>query len=55
MIPTPYGPMTVSDAARQFGVNRNTIFRRIRDGWPRERLIEPAQFHPRWHNTQETQ
>lgn len=54
MIPTPHGPMTVSDASRQFGINRNTIFRRIRDGWPRERLIEAAQYHPRWHTTQET-
>lgn len=50
IIPTPIGPMTVSDAAREFGVNRNAIFRRIRDGWPRDRLIEKAQFHPRWHN-----
>lgn len=53
VIPTPLGPMTVSDAAREFGVNRNTIFRRIRDGWDRHKLLQPAQFSPRWHVSKE--
>lgn len=54
IIPTAHGPMTVSEASQYFGVNRSTIMRRMRDGWDRNRLLEPAQFHPRWHNTQET-
>lgn len=49
VIPTPLGPMTVSDASRQFGVNRNTIFRRLKDGWARDKVLEPAQYTPRWH------
>lgn len=49
MIPTPIGPMTLSNAAREFGINRATLDRRMRDGWDRNRLLEPVQFHPRWH------
>jgi hypothetical protein len=53
MIDTPYGPMNVSQASEAFGINRSSIMRRIRDGWPDDRLLEPAQFHPRWHTRQE--
>lgn len=49
MINTPEGPMNVSQASERFGINRSSIMRRMRDGWPEHRLLEPPQFSPRWH------
>lgn len=49
MIQTPLGPMNVTQASETFGVNRNTITRRMRDGWLPKELLEPAEFSVRWH------
>lgn len=38
-VETPGGRMTLSQAARAFGIKRDTLRRRVRDGWPPERLL----------------
>jgi len=40
-IQTPWGRMTVRDAAAKAGVPHRTVHGRIKDGWPEERLLEP--------------
>jgi hypothetical protein len=55
IINTPNGRMTISQAARLFGINQHTLFGRVRANWPDDRLFDPPQFSMRWHNTQETQ
>ena len=40
LIETPKGPMTRTEAAKAFGIARNTIIRRIWEGWPPERVFE---------------
>lgn len=42
IITTPKGPMMISDAAREFGIERNTIFSRMRYGWKEEDLLQPV-------------
>jgi hypothetical protein len=41
-IQTPDGPMTVSDAAQRFGIERNTIYSRLRYGWKEAHLFLPV-------------
>jgi hypothetical protein len=43
LINTPDGPMSVTEAAKLFGLTRNTIFARIRYGWPEHRLLMPLR------------
>lgn len=40
LIPTPDGPMTRSQAAKHYRINKNTLIRRIWSGWPPERWFE---------------
>ena len=40
LIETPKGPMTRTQAAQVFGIARNTIIRRVWEGWPPERVFE---------------
>lgn len=42
-ITTPNGRMTVVQASETFGIAANTIFARIRYGWPEARLLEPVR------------
>lgn len=42
IIPTPEGPMTVTQAAERFGHDPNTIFARKRYGWADEDLLLPV-------------
>jgi hypothetical protein len=42
IIQTPKGPMMMADAAREFGIPRNTINARIRYGWPEADLFLPV-------------
>jgi len=43
LIPTPLGRMTVAEASERFGVRRTTIFYRIQNDWPADKLlVEPA-------------
>lgn len=49
IINTPAGPMNVTEASEQFGVDRRTIFARIRYGWPEERLLDSPRFSMRYH------
>lgn len=50
IILTPKGNMTASDAAKEFGVKRNTIFTRLRADWPEDQLFNTPRFSMRWHN-----
>jgi hypothetical protein len=40
---TPKGPMPRRLAAQVFGINRNTLIRRIWSGWPQERWFEDVK------------
>lgn len=51
LIHTPRGWMNISQAAEAFGINRSTIMRRLRDGWSKKDVLQPAQFSPRWHKS----
>jgi hypothetical protein len=42
IIQTPKGPMMIADAAREFGITRNTITSRIRYGWKESDLLLPV-------------
>ncbi len=43
LIPTPLGQLTVAEASERFGVGRTTIFYRIQNHWPADKLlVEPA-------------
>lgn len=54
LIETPRGRMNISQAAETFRINRNTIDRRIRAGWPMERVFDDPRFNMRWHKPKET-
>lgn len=41
-IETPDGPMTRAEAAAFYGIPKNTLIRRIWNGWPPERWFEPS-------------
>jgi hypothetical protein len=42
-IMTPFGRMTVTQAARRYGLNSNTIFSRIHKGWEEQYLTLPLR------------
>jgi hypothetical protein len=42
IIPTPHGPMNVTQAAKACGIPRNTIYARILYGWKDEDLLLPV-------------
>ena len=44
VIPTPQGPMNITQAAEAFGINRWTIAHRIRMGWKDEDLLLPVNI-----------
>jgi hypothetical protein len=50
IINTPNGPMTISQAARLFGIKRITLGQRVDANWPDDRLFDPPRFSMRWHN-----
>lgn len=39
-INTPEGIMLVCEAAERFGINKETLYSRVRQGWPESRLLE---------------
>lgn len=39
LVKTPKGLMNVSEAARQFGLNANTLLYRLKRNWPQEKLF----------------
>lgn len=43
LIETPQGKMSVTDAAKLFGIDPRTISSRIRYGWPEHRLLMPPR------------
>lgn len=43
LIDTPEGKMSVTKAAELFGLTRNTVFARIRYGWPDHLLLMPPR------------
>lgn len=46
IIPTPIGPMNITQAAEAFGIDRRTIYSRIRYGWVDDRLLLGATKRP---------
>jgi len=40
IINTPLGKMTVAEAGEKFNLKRHTIYKRIKNNWPEERLLE---------------
>ncbi len=40
---TPWGVMTIAEAARKAGISWFTLRNRVKKGWPQERLFEPAR------------
>lgn len=46
-IATPDGLLTVSEASRLYGIGKTTLFYRIKNGWPAEKLLEAPDFRNR--------
>ena len=42
IIDTPKGYMTLSDAGKEYGINRTTLCWRIKNHWPKEKLLSEA-------------
>lgn len=43
ILETPWGPMTIADAARRLGMSDTAFGNRIRKGWRGDRLFQPPQ------------
>ena len=43
IIPTPDGPMMVSEAAKRYGIDPTRIYHRVRLGWKPEDLLKPVE------------
>lgn len=44
IIPTPEGPMNLTQACERFGIKHNTLSRRVYGGWPHSHYFDTPQF-----------